>query len=63
MILTKLKSERVDQSKTPNPTMTKLREELQSQQTRIVGLRSSFEQKTQQRNEMTRHARQRTAGT
>ena len=39
-ILAQLNSERVDESTTPNPTMTRLREELQRQQTRVVGLRT-----------------------
>lgn len=54
-ILAKLKSERVDESITPNPTKTRLREELQRQQTHVVGLVSMIEQKEAQRAEMERH--------
>jgi len=43
-ILAASKSERIDASTTPNPVKTRLREELQKQQTQIVGLRSMIEE-------------------
>ncbi len=51
-ILAKLDSERVDESTTPNPVKTSLQQELQRQQTRVVGLRSMVEMKHSQREEM-----------
>ena len=51
-ILAKLKRERADESITPNPTKFRLREELQTQQTQVVGLRSLIERKEKQRAEI-----------
>lgn len=53
-ILAKLKSEQVDESTTPNPAKMRMREDLQRQQTKIVGLRSMIEKKQQQRAELER---------
>ncbi len=42
-ILSKLESERVDESKTPNPVRLRLEEELQRLETKVVGLRANLE--------------------
>ncbi len=49
-ILAKLDSERVDESTTPNPVKISLQQELQRQQTRVVGLRSMIQEKESQRD-------------
>lgn len=51
-ILGNLKSERVDENKTPNPVKTALYQELQRQQTKIAGLNSVIESKLMQKEEM-----------
>ncbi len=51
-ILAKLKDEQADESTTPNPAKLRMREDLQRQQTKIVGLRSMIEKKQQQRAEL-----------
>jgi uncharacterized protein involved in exopolysaccharide biosynthesis/Mrp family chromosome partitioning ATPase len=53
-ILAQLKDERVDESTTPNPVKRKLYEELQSQETRLIGLRSMIDIKQEQRASMER---------
>ena len=55
-ILAKLNSDRVHENKTPNPEMTRLRAELQKQQTRAVGLESAIKHKQQQRAELVRQS-------
>lgn len=49
-ILAKLDSERIDESTTPNPIKVSLQQELQRQQTRLVGLRSMIDEKQSQQN-------------
>jgi capsular exopolysaccharide synthesis family protein len=51
-ILTNLKSERVDESKTPNPVKIALYQELQRQETRVAGLNSMIEMKQTQKKEL-----------
>jgi polysaccharide biosynthesis transport protein len=51
-ILGNLKSERVDENKTPNPVKVALYQELQRQQTKMVGLNSIIETKQAQKMEM-----------
>ncbi|QEG38982.1 GumC family protein [Roseimaritima ulvae] len=53
-ILAQLKSEQVDENTTPNPAKLRMEEDLQRQQTKIVGLRSMIEKKQQQRGELER---------
>lgn len=51
-ILEKLESERVDESKTPNPMRLRLEEELQRLQTKVVGLRASLQLREDQHAEV-----------
>ena len=51
-ILAELESERVDESRTPNPAKAKLLGELQAQETRVVGLRSKIAEKRRQQKAM-----------
>ncbi|MCU0714104.1 MAG: P-loop NTPase, partial [Pirellula sp.] len=51
-ILGNLRSERVDENKTPNPVKTALYQELQRQETKLVGLNSIIETKQSQKTEM-----------
>ncbi|MFN3189909.1 MAG: GumC family protein [Aureliella sp.] len=53
-ILAKMQSERIDESTTPNPEKRRLQEELQKQETKIVGLRSTLREKQRQRDEIDR---------
>ncbi len=53
-ILNDLESERVDESKTPNPMRLKLEEELQRLQTKVVGLRANLELRQTQHAEVER---------
>lgn len=48
-ILAKIQSERVNESRTPNPAKRRMREDLQKLQTRIVGLKSIIAEKESQR--------------
>ena len=56
-ILADMRSERVDESTTPNPVKTHLHEDLQRQQVRVFGLRPLIEQKLQQREEVQEQAK------
>ena len=51
-ILEKLESERIDESKTPNPMRLKLQEELQQFQTKVVGLRANLQLREAQHDEV-----------
>ncbi|MEO8272127.1 MAG: hypothetical protein ABI557_20625, partial [Aureliella sp.] len=51
-ILEKLESERVDESKTPNPMRLRLQEELQRLQTKVVGLRANLQLREDQHTEV-----------
>ncbi len=51
-ILAKLESERVDESKTPNPLRLRLEEELQKLQTKVVGLRANLQLREEQHAEV-----------
>ncbi len=57
-ILGNLKSERVDENKTPNPVKVALYQELQRQETKLVGLNTIIETKQAQKNEMERQIEQ-----
>ncbi len=48
-ILSKLESERVDESTTPNPLRMRLEEDLQRLETKVVGLRANLELRQKQR--------------
>lgn len=51
-ILDKSQSARVDSNTTPNPAKRRMEEDLQKQQTRIVGLRSMLDKKEKQRTQI-----------
>lgn len=50
-ILEAMQSDRVDASRTPNPVKRRMEEDLQKQQTKVVGLRSILSEKQKQRSE------------
>lgn len=47
--MNKLESERVDESKTPNPLRIRLEEDFQRLETKVVGLRANLELRQKQR--------------
>lgn len=51
-ILEKLESERIDESKTPNPLRLRLEEEYQRLQTKVVGLRANLQLREAQHDEV-----------
>lgn len=53
-ILSQLESERVDESKTPNPMRLRLEEELQRLETKVVGLRANLQLRQAQHAEVQR---------